>query len=152
MSPVSRRRLEDLRNGLLLPRGTNLTELDKEHEDLGVAICAGQSLDDLGEELNVEVNEAIDTLLARYKEVEREITEAKKQARAALSNVTKRDGERLLTAMYRLSKGRDCVSLSKEEIDEEIKKERLFAMTDEEYKTYCDRVRDEVLAFRATLS
>lgn len=73
MSPLTRRRLNDLENGLYLPRGRTREEMVRERDGLNDAIRAGQSLDDLGEETNAWCMKTLGVLEERYAALEKRI-------------------------------------------------------------------------------
>ncbi len=75
LSPIEKRRLDKLRS---IPKNVELSD-DKEalkalHEQLYLALVAGQSLDDLGEEENKKVMEEMERLQQLFDQVKAKLT------------------------------------------------------------------------------
>lgn len=83
LKPIKVRRLDDLGYGLRVTRGTDLESLRQEASQLHIAIAAGQSLDDLGDGLNAMVQHTLEILLARYKQIDQETEQIKKNQRSS---------------------------------------------------------------------
>jgi hypothetical protein len=60
-----------------------------------------------------------------------------------------KNAKRMLVAIYRLTKGRTDVAVTKDEIFAECRRERLFHLSDDDFKAYHRRVLDEVKAGRS---
>ncbi len=59
---------------------------------------------------------------------------------------TERNDKRMLVAIYRLTRGRTGVDISEQDVIAELASEEVFAMTDEEFDAYHQRVLEEVKA------
>lgn len=73
ISLVDRRRLQDGARALALPEAKTETEIREHLEIIHDGLVALQSTDDLGDELNIKVQEDMDTLQERYRDLRRRL-------------------------------------------------------------------------------
>jgi hypothetical protein len=60
-----------------------------------------------------------------------------------------RDAQRVLAAVYRLSRGAPGITLEQADVFAEVEREQLLSLSDEEFKTYLSRIEAEVAEWRA---